>query len=60
MEPDVEAAEVKERITGEEMVTKEEITLDTPLSSTGKNGTIKTKYKTVLHCLVVPALVMNW
>lgn len=42
VEAKVEAAEVKERITGEEMVTKEEITLETPLSSTGKNGIIKT------------------
>lgn len=42
VEAEVEAAKVKKKITGEEMVTKEEITLETPLSSTGKNGIIKT------------------
>lgn len=38
MEADVKAAEVAERIAGEERVTKEEITSET--TSTGKNGLI--------------------
>lgn len=37
----VEAAEVTKMITGEERVAKEEITLETPLISTGKIGIIK-------------------
>lgn len=38
VEADVEAAEVTERLAGEKAVTKEEITSDSPLMSTGKTG----------------------
>lgn len=37
-EADVEAPEVTERLAGEKAVTKEEITSDSPLMSTGKTG----------------------
>lgn len=40
----VEAAEVTEKITGEGRAAKEEITLETPLMSTGKIGIIKPKH----------------
>lgn len=40
----VEAAEVTEKIAGEERAAKEENTLKTPLMSTGKNGIIKPKH----------------
>lgn len=40
----VEAAEVTKKITGEGRVAKEEITLETPLLSTGKIGLIKPKH----------------
>lgn len=39
----MEAVEA-EKITGEERAAKEEITLETPLMSTGKNGIIKPKH----------------
>lgn len=41
---DVEAAEVTEKIDGEERAAKEDNTLETPLMSTGKNGIIKPKH----------------
>lgn len=39
----MEAVEA-EKIAGEERAAKEEITLETPLMSTGKNGIIKPKH----------------
>lgn len=40
VEADVEAPEVTERLAGEKAVTKEEITSDSPLMSTGETGTM--------------------